>query len=72
VLAKFASAVLDVAAIFPAADPLMAAPVTVHYRDSKPGLHCDTQEFTITVMFRPSEPRWRVSVRSCRWARRAE
>ena len=54
-LAKFAAAVLDLPAIYPAADPLMAAPVTLHYRDSELGWHCDTQEFTITTLFRSSE-----------------
>jgi len=53
-LARFAAAVLDIPALFAAADPLMAAPVTLHYRDSELGWHCDTQEFTITTMFRPS------------------
>jgi hypothetical protein len=54
-LAAFAAAVLEVPAIYPAADPLMAAPVSLHYEGCELGWHCDTQEFTITVMFRPSE-----------------
>ena len=54
-LARFAAAVLGVPVIHPVADPLMAAPVTLHYQGSELGWHCDTQEFTITVMFRPSD-----------------
>jgi len=54
-LARFTAAILEISAIYPAADKLMAAPVTLHYRGSELGWHCDTQEFTITTMFRPSE-----------------
>ena len=54
-LSAFAAAVLDVPELFQAADPLMSAPVSLHYENSELGWHCDTQEFTITVMFRPSE-----------------
>ena len=54
-LSRFAAAVLNVPNIYQAADRLMAAPVTLHYEGSELGWHCDTQEFTITVMIRPSE-----------------
>ena len=54
-LTRFAAAVLEVPTIYPTADPLMCAPVSLHYQGSQLGWHCDTQEFTITVMFRPSE-----------------
>ena len=54
-MTAFAAAVLDVPALYTAADPLMGAPVSLHYEGDELGWHCDTQEFTITVMFRPSE-----------------
>ena len=54
-LSAFTAAVLGVPALFPAADPLMGSPVSLHYEGSELGWHCDTQEFTVTVMFRPSE-----------------
>ena len=54
-LAAFAAAVLEVPAVYQAADPLMAAPGSLHREGCELGWHCDTQEFTITVMFRPSE-----------------
>jgi hypothetical protein len=54
-LSAFAAAVLGVPQLFHAADPLMAAPISLHYEGSELGWHCDTQEFTITVMLRPSE-----------------
>ena len=54
-MAAFAAAVLDVPAIYQVADPLMAAPVSLHHEGCELGWHCDTQEFTLTVMFRPSE-----------------
>ncbi len=53
-VAAFAAAVLDIPALYHAADPLMGAPVTFHYPDCELGWHCDTQEFTITALFRPS------------------
>ena len=54
-LAQFAAKVLGIEDVFPVADKLMAAPVSLHYGNCQLGWHCDTQEFTITVMFRPSE-----------------
>ena len=54
-LCTFAAAVLGVPVLYPSVDPLMAAPVSLHYEGSELGWHCDTQEFTITVLIRPSE-----------------
>ena len=54
-LAEFTAKVLGLESVYTVADRLMAAPISLHYRDCQLGWHCDTQEFTITVMFRPSE-----------------
>jgi hypothetical protein len=51
----FTAALLGLPEIHPVADPLMAAPVSLYYEDCQLGWHCDTQEFTVTVMFRTSE-----------------
>ena len=51
----FTAAVLELAEVHTVADPMMAAPVSLHYEGCQLGWHCDTQEFTITVMFRTSE-----------------
>ena len=53
-LTIFAAAVLDEPAIFRVDDRLMAAPVSIHTEGCELGWHCDTQEFSITIMFRPS------------------
>ena len=52
---RFAAAVLELPEIHTVADHMMAAPVSLHYEGCQLGWHCDTQEFTITVMFRASE-----------------
>ena len=54
-LTTFAAAVLGVPELCRVADPLMAAPVSLHYDGCELGWHCDTPEFVITVMFRPAE-----------------
>ena len=51
----FTAAVLGLPQIHTVADHMMAAPVSLHYEGCQLGWHCDTQEFTITVMFRTSE-----------------
>ena len=51
----FTAAVLGLPEVHTVADPMMAAPVSLHYEGCQLGWHCDTQEFTITVMFRTSE-----------------
>jgi len=51
----FSAAVLGLPEVHTVADPLMAAPISLHYEGCQLGWHCDTQEFTITVMFRTSE-----------------
>ena len=52
---KFVAAALNVPALYPSADPLMGAPVSLHTPGSEIGWHCDTQEYTVTVMFRTSD-----------------
>ena len=51
----FAAEVLGLPVLYPAADPLMAMTVTLHYLGSEVGWHYDTQEFTVTAMLRPSD-----------------
>lgn len=51
----FTAAVLGLPEIHTVADHMMAAPVSLHYQGCQLGWHCDTQEFTITAMFRTSE-----------------
>ena len=52
---EFAARVLALESVHHVADALMAAPISLHYSGCQLGWHCDTQEFTITVMFRPSQ-----------------
>ena len=52
---KFVAAALNVPALYPSADPLMGAPVSLHTPGSEIGWHCDTQEYTVTVLFRASD-----------------
>ena len=54
-VATFAAAVLEVPVLYPVADPIIAAPISLHYEGDELGWHCDTQEYTMTVMFRPAE-----------------
>ena len=54
-VSAFTAAVLGLSKIHPVADPMMAAPVGLHHEGCQLGWHCDTQEFTITLMFRTSE-----------------
>ena len=51
----FAAEVLGLAVLYPAADPLVAVCVTLHESGSEVGWHYDTQSFTVTAMFRPSD-----------------
>ena len=51
----FAAQVLGLPMLYPAADPLVAVCVTLHDSGSEVGWHYDTQSFTVTAMFRPSD-----------------
>lgn len=51
----FAAQVLGLPMLYPATDPLVAVCVTLHDSGSEVGWHYDTQSFTVTAMFRPSD-----------------